>query len=796
MRWMAAALTVFAAAGSASGAADYPLQPVPFTAVRFADEFFAPRLETNRRVTIPYAFAKCEETGRIDNFAIAGGLLEGEHRGDFPFDDTDPYKILEGASYSLSVRRDPDLEQYLDGLIEKIAAAQEDDGYLYTCRTNGATRLERWFGPERWSRLSGSHELYNAGHLYEAAVAHFRATGKRSLLEVALKNADLVARTFGEEGLRAPPGHQVIEMGLVKLFRATGDEKYLKLAKFFLDERGRARGRELYGAYSQDHLPVVEQEEAVGHAVRATYLYAGMADVAALCGDQEYVRAIDRLFENVVGRKLYVTGGVGARGDGEAFGEDYELPNLTAYCETCAAIGNAMWNHRMVLLHADAKYADVLERVLMNGVLSGVSLGGDAFFYDNPLESRGQHQRSPWFGCACCPGNVARFIPSIPGYAYAQRGDELFVILFAAGEARVEMGQGALLVRQETRYPWDGDVRLVLEPEREAEFTVYVRVPGWARGEALPGGLYRFAEAGAPSPELSVNGAPCALELEGGFARVRRVWQKGDVIELELPMPVRRVLCDEKVRENQGRVALQRGPIVYCLEGADHAGGRVLNLLVPDDAELSAEPRADLLGGVTVVRGRGIAFAQGEAEGTVEEAEQEFLAVPYCVWAHRGPGEMTVWLAGERRAARPLPRPTLASAARLTTSGGTNPGAINDRLEPASSGDHEVPFFHWWPRKGTVETVELEFAQAESVSRASVYWFDDTGRGECRVPASWSLLYRDGDAWKPVAAAGPFGVDKDRFNRVAFEPVLTTGLRLEVRLPEGFSAGIHEWTVE
>ena len=781
---------------ASSQASDYPVRPVPFTDVHFADAFWAPRLETNRTVSIPYAFAKCEENGRMDNFLRAAGNMDGDHVGQYPFDDTDPYKIIEGASYALAVRPDPRLDAYLDDLIEMIAGAQEPDGYLYTARTNHAAHLVNWYGGARWEKLAGSHELYNAGHMYEAAVAHFRATGKRTFLDVAIKNADLIAATFGPGKIEKPPGHQVIEMGLVKLFRATGDEKYLTLAKFLLDARGPASGRRLGGPYNQDHLPVVEQTEAVGHAVRASYMYAGMADVAAMTGDEAYVHAIDALWEDVVGKKLHLTGGIGARGDGEAFGDAYELPNLTAYNETCAAIGNAMWNHRLFLLHADAKYIDVLERVLYNGGLSGVSLSGDRFFYPNPLESRGEHERSPWFGCACCPGNVTRYIPSISGYAYAWRGDELFVNLYVQGTAVVALDGGAVTVRQETRYPWDGDVDLTVDPGTAREFTMLLRIPGWARNEPVPSDLYRFLRPSAARPTLRVAGEPVEIDLGQGFAAVRRTWRPGDRIELHLPMPVRRVSCHDAVVDNRGKTALQRGPVVYCLEGADVSDGRVCDLLLEDDTELTVEHRPDLLGGVTVLQGTARAMEEGEAPGEVRHVDRAFTAVPYYAWAHRGKGEMAVWIARRPDAVRPRPAPTIASTGRITTSGGTNPSAINDQIEATSSIDHSHLFFHWWPKKGTQEWVQLDFAQPATVSRVDVYWFDDTGRGECRLPAAWSVEYREGERWLPVTGVDAYGTEGDRDNVTHFDAVTTDGLRLVVQLPAGWSSGIHEWKVQ
>jgi len=630
---------------------DYPVQPVSFTDVKVTDDFWAGRIETNRKVSIPYAFGKCEETGRIDNFAIAGGLKEGEHRGDYPFDDTDPYKILEGAAYSLSVHPDPKLEKYLDELIVKIAAAQEDDGYLFTCRTNKSQKLINWYGKERWSKLGGSHELYNMGHLYEAAVAHYQATGKRTLLDVAIKNADFLDKVFGPGRNETAPGHQIIEMGLARLYRITGNEKYLKLAKFYLDTRGPDGN-----IYRQAHQRVIEQSEAVGHAVRASYMYCGMADVAALTGDHSYVKAIDRIWNNVVAKKLYLTGGIGARGAGEAFGNNYELPNASAYCETCAAIGNVMWNHRMFLFGGDAKYIDVLERTLYNGLISGVSLKGDSFFYPNPLESRGQHKRSPWFPCACCPGNVTRFMASVPRYAYAQAGDKLYVNLFVGGSATVRMEKNTVQIKQQTRYPWDGQVKMTVEPKRSAEFTICVRIPGWARNEPIPSDLYRYADGNDEQVSLKVNGRVLALKLEKGFARIRRKWMKGDVIELNLPMPVRRVLSHEKVTENTGKVALQRGPIVYCAEWPDNKS-HVLNLVVADNVGLKTEHRKDILGGVTVIRAKAVALSYGKDEKSVLKKQQDFVAIPYYAWAHRGTGEMAVWLARDESAAQPVTPP-------------------------------------------------------------------------------------------------------------------------------------------
>ncbi|WP_227625074.1 glycoside hydrolase family 127 protein [Fimbriimonas ginsengisoli] len=773
---------------------DYPVKPVPFTAVHLHDVFWAPKIETNRAVTIPFAFQKCEETGRVDLFERAAKVLRGEPLENkkppgYPFDDTDIYKVLEGASYALSVKPDPKLEAYVDSLVAKIAAAQEPDGYLYTTRTIDPVHPHAWSGAERWVKEEdNSHELYDLGHLYEAAVAHYQATGKKTLLNVALKSADLLDRTFGPGKRKIWPGHQIVEMGLVKLSRVTGDPRYTNLAKFFLDSRGGS------GEYWQAHKPPVDQTEAVGHAVRASYMYSGMADVAAMTGDVRYLTAIDKIWDNVVSKKLYITGGIGATGAGEAFGQNYELPNMSAYCETCAAVGNDYWNQRLFLLHKDAKYVDVFERTLYNGLISGVSLDGKGFFYPNPLESRGQHARSPWFGVACCPGNITRFMASVPGYFYAQDKSNLYVNLYAAGSADIKMDSGRKVqVVQETTYPWNGDVKITVNPDRSSKFALNVRIPGWARNKPVPSDLYRFAEMVKAPVGLKVNGKEVPMIPDKGYVALNRTWKKGDVVELSLPMPVRRVVANSQVAADQGLVALQRGPVVYCAEWPDN-GGKVRNLMVPNEAALHPTMQPDLLGGVVTLNGTAETLAYDKA-GKVVSEPHPFVAIPYYTWANRGRGEMEVWLPNTEASAHPTPQPTIASQGKITTSRGTNPTAINDLSEPKTSED-ETSFFHWWPRKGTTEWVELTFKEPATVSETEIYWFDDTHRGECRVPESWRLLYKDGDQWKPVETTDPYGVKLDAFNRLTFKPVTTSALRVEVKLQPNWSAGVQEWKVK
>ncbi|MCA9837501.1 MAG: glycoside hydrolase family 127 protein [Trueperaceae bacterium] len=617
---------------------DYPIHPVEFTKVSFEDSFWLPRLETNRKVTIPYDFEKCEATGRVDNFLKAAGKMAGAHTG-LVFNDSDVFKVIEGAAFSLSLHPDAELDAYLDKLIAIIADAQEEDGYIYTSRTVNpeAVSADRE-GLERWSNLKFNHELYNLGHMYEAAVAHYLATGKRNFLDIAVRSADLIDRVFGPDKKRDVPGHQEVELGLVKLYRVTGDERYLKLAKFFLDERGHYNGREenkLFGipGYAQDHLPVTEQTEAVGHSVRAAYMYAGMADVAALTGDEAYIKALDAIWENVVYKKLYLTGGIGARHHGESFGDDYELPNATAYTETCAAIANIYWNHRMFLLHGDSKYLDVLERTLYNGFLSGIALSGDTFFYPNPLESDAKYEfnrdggfrRNPWFECSCCPTNIVRLLPALLGYVLAQKDDTVFVNLYASGTGELDLGGQTVRLTQETNYPWDGKIKLSLETENPMRFKLALRIPGWAQGEPVPGDLYSYLGKKDKAITLMLNGEKQDIKQENGFAVLEREWQAGDVIELDLPMPIERVLSHRKVEENRDKVAVERGPIVYCAEATDN-GGHALDLTLADTAELSAEYKPDMLGGVTVIKAEGLTL------------------IPYYAWAHRDVGEMAVWL--------------------------------------------------------------------------------------------------------------------------------------------------------
>lgn len=781
-----------------------PIHEVPFTQVRFQDDFWLPRMETNRTVSIPSAFRECEQNGRFDNFAIAGGLKQGEHRGDFSFDDTDPYKIIEGASYSLAVRYDRRLDAYLDSVITLIAAAQEPDGYLTTCVTNRCTRLSGWWGTHRWEKIN-SHELYNSGHLYEAAVAHYRATGKRSLLDVAVRNADLVCRVFGPaDGQKhVPSGHPIVEMALAKLYKVTGKEEYLRTARYFIEETGRGTDGHALSPYSQDHKPILDQDEIVGHAVRAGYLYSGVADVAALTGDTAYFRALTRIWENMAGRKLYLTGGIGSRAQGEGFGPDFELHNHTAYCETCAAIANVYWNHRMFLATGESRYADILERALYNGVVSGVSLGGDRFFYDNPLESMGQHDRQAWFGCACCPGNITRFMASVPGYMYATRGEDIYINLYARSEARLATSLHEVDIMQHTDYPRTGTISLTIHPARKRTFALRCRVPGWAQGRPVPTDLYRYADSRG-SFSIRVNGKDTGYRMENGYAVIRRKWKKGDKVELCFPMEVRCVLARDEVEDNRGKAALERGPVVYCLEDKDQPDGTVFNKFIPVGTPVSASFEPDLLRGVVTLHGQARAL---DRDGRVTDIP--FKAIPYSVWNNRGTAQMAVWIPVTAEQARPEPEPTLASQSRTLTfqapiqkdapeSAATMAGAwgVNDQWEPKRSSDTSKPYHYWWLKRGTEETLAYDFGRPCRVSGVEVYWLDfDHYDGNFRVPASWTLYYKKGETWEEVETTTPYTTHKDRYNRVLFKPVTTSSLKIAARLQKGESGGVLEWKV-
>ncbi len=633
---LAIALAAICSCASKNKGHDYPYTPVAFTSVEVSDAFWGQRLKASREVTIPLAFSKCEETGRYENFVQAAQQMASSENlgfrvGGLPFDDTDVYKTIEGASYILQTYPDPKLEAYIDSVLVIVAAAQEPDGYLYTARTRNPEHPHSWASKERWGQIEDSHELYDLGHMLEGAIAHYRATGKRNFLDIAIKYADCVCREIGPgEGQQVKvPGHQIAEMALAKLYVLTGDKKYLDEAKFFIDMRG--HGEKGAEEYRQSHVPVLEQDEAVGHAVRAEYFYSGIADVAALTGQTDYIEAIDKIWENIVDKKLYLTGGVGARRSGEAFGDNYELPNLTSYCETCAAIGNVYFNYRMFLLHGDSKYYDVLERSLYNGVISGVSLDGGTFFYPNPLESDGRHQRQDWFGCACCPSNICRFIPSVPGYVYAVKDNDLYVNLYMANTMHDSVKNGDVSVSMETNYPWDGKVKIVVNEAPKKGFNLKLRIPGWVRGEVVPSDLYEFDDDVELGYKVSLNGQEISADLDKGYFCIDRKWAPGDVVVLDMDMEPRLVKANDKVEADRGRVAVERGPIVYCAEWPDNPDVKVREVVLSDSPKLAVRENKGKLYGIDEI--------------LVQDSN--LTLIPYYAWNHRGAGDMIVWMKQE-----------------------------------------------------------------------------------------------------------------------------------------------------
>lgn len=653
-----------------------------------------------------------------------------------------------------------------------------------------------WAGTKRWEKEEDlSHELYNLGHMVEGAIAHYQATGKRNFLDIAIKYADCAVREVGDKPgqTMVVPGHQIAEMAMSKLYVLTGNVKYLNFAKLLLDKRGHTHFK---SEYSQSHKPVLEQDEAVGHAVRAAYMYSGMADVAALTGDKGYVNAIDHIWENIVNKKLYITGGIGATGNGEAFGQNYELPNMSAYCETCAAIGNVYLNYRLFLLHGEAKYYDVLERSLYNGLISGVSLEGGGFFYPNPLESIGQHQRQPWFGCACCPSNICRFIPSVPGYIYAVHDNDLFVNLFMSNHSTLNVNGKTIALKQTTNYPWSGDINMEVSPKGKQNFTLKIRVPGWVQGEVVPGNLYSYSDKKTLGYTVKVNGIAVTSKIEKGYFNINRTWKKGDKVEVHFDMEPRTVKANSKVEADYGKIAVEHGPVVYCAEWPDN-DFNIFSIILNKKPTFKVESKKDLLYGINTIQTDAQSLNY-DLQGKLETKDVKLNMIPYYAWSHRGSGDMAVWLPIDLNATRPAMPPTIASESKIEASHKVKSiSAINDGLLPKDENDRTLPYYHWWPKEGTTEWISYDFANEKTISRSSVYWFDDAPWGGCRVPQSWKLYYKDKNGeWLPVENTTSYKSEKGVENEVIFKTVKTKALKLEVKLAEKNAAGIFEWEVE
>ncbi|MES2794315.1 MAG: beta-L-arabinofuranosidase domain-containing protein [Bacteroidota bacterium] len=628
--------------------ADYPIQPVDFTKVKITGGFWKSRLDTVSHRTIPYAFQKCEETGRINNFIFAGKLAEGKFKGSFGFDDSDVYKIMEGASYALMNEANPKMDAYLDKIISYMAAAQEPDGYLYTAWSLKANDYNKFqcctYDPAgKFVGDKMSHELYNAGHMYEAAVAHYRATKKKTFLNIATKNADLIYHLAVDKKQGFYSGHQEIEVGLIKLYRVTNDKKYLDLAKLLLERRGKTGDKTAKGihqdTYAQDHIPVVDQTEAVGHSVRAVYMYSAMADIAAITGDKAYLNAVDKLWTNIVSKKMYITGGLGSAPGIEGFDAAYELPN-NAYAETCAAIANVYWNHRMFLLHGEAKYMDVLERSLYNGLMAGISLEGEKFFYPNPLVfdgkakfNQGANCRSSWFDCSCCPSNLSRFVPSVSGYVYGVKNNNVYINLFMDSKASLSVGNKNFELTQKTNYPWAGNVEMIIGSATGKATNLQIRIPGWTQNEAVPSDLYTFITKTNQKTSIKINGKSVAYKIENGYASVSKTWKKGDKITVDFPMESKIIESHPNIKTNLNTLAVQRGPMLYCAEGVDNQNQE---LSIDQSSSWIPDYQAQFLNGVTILKGKGY--------DKLNQKPTNITLVPYVVWSHREISPMAVWL--------------------------------------------------------------------------------------------------------------------------------------------------------
>jgi DUF1680 family protein len=744
---------------------DYAVMPVPFKNVQITDAFWTPRLENNRNVSVPKLF---------------------EHYGDRP-----DLRLIEAACYLLQQKPDPALQTLIDSKLDRQIES-----------------IRRCKGV--WSS-EGDGDFLWAGNFLETSVAYFEATGSRKLLDVAIEIADDLDATFGPNKRHDISNHEGIKIGLVRLYRCTGDDKYLKLARFFLDARGNSAGRTvMYGPYAQDQMPVASQTRAIGHSVRATYLYMPLTDLAALTGDPKYSRASELIWEDAMAKRTFLTGGVGSYRDEEDFGDDYDLPNLACWNEICAAYGNALWDQKQFLLRQEAKYSDAMELVLYNAFLVGVSLDGSKYLYQAPLKTYSAFSREPWFGPNCCPPNVARLLAQFGNLIYSQSPQSVYVNLFVASKADVKLKDNSVTLTQEGNYPWDGVIKLTVNPEKVQKFPLYVRIPGWVRGQPMAGQLYRYAFSQRDQEvAVTVNGIKATYALDKGYAKMDREWKGGDVVQFTFPMPVRRVLASDRVADDKGMVAIQRGPVIYCLERADNPGG-IFNLVLPDTAPLQFAWKQDLLGGIGTITGAALAAGRGPDHVSVVAKPQNFTAIPYYAFGNRTNGEMTVWLAHDEAHAKVPPKPSIASTSKASSSCGNGtvaenyPGhnppttakrmyplsqdgsgdisVIYDQMEPVNSEDGSAPFLRLHPQSGSTAWVEYDFSKPEKVSTVEVYWKDD--KQFCVLPKSWRISYKDGNNWTPVDAFEPYTITKDKFNKTTFLPVTTSGLRLEITLQE------------
>lgn len=792
--------------------ADDLLKAIPFEQVTLEDNFWRPRLIIQKETLVPFALDKVRPA--MDNLRKTGQYLKGD-KSELPFPHrfvaSDLYKVMEGAAYLLTLEKDPALEHTMDSIIDLIGAAQKPDGYLYEAHTTGVSaQHEHWggggMGDRPYSWVVHSHELYNMGHMYEGAVAYYRATGKDKWLRIAEKSARHINHVFfegdpaynGGKPVMQAPGHEEIELALVKLYQATGDTLYLNMAKRFIDIRGITFKPEGEGvlapSYAQQHQPVRDQRKAVGHAVRAAYLYSGMADVMAQTGDTSLRPALDSIWGNIVDTRMHITGGLGAIHGIEGFGPEYELPNMGAYDETCAAVGNVLFNYRMFMAEKDGKYIDVAEVALYNNVLAGVNLEGNRFFYVNPLEANGRRAfnqglkgRAPWFGTACCPSNLARLIPQIPGMMYAHTDDDIYCTFYGGTSATIPLGRGNVGIRQETGYPFDETVSLTVSPEKASQkFALHLRIPTWAGDRFVPGKLYSYVNRQPGTWSLTVNGKPAKVKVDKGFAVIDRKWEKGDRVELHLPMGVMYSKAIDNVEADRGRICITRGPLVYCAEAVDNASAPASYVISPTEENAVIRKGEGLM--------KDIDFITVSAHSIQNLGDTKLTLVPYYAWNNRTDGAMIVWLAATdevAHAAMPSMPDYIADITATYTCDIDDVNPILTNKFPSSS--HDTSMLRWtsWPRKGEKQSIELKLKHPVSLESLSVYWYDDAG--DVQVPEAWNVEYLQDGAWHefPVYVTDEYRMLKDQYNMIhPGRDIMPEALRINITPRQDASAGI------
>ena len=798
---------------------DEALRPITFEKVTLEDEFWLPRLKTQKETLVPFSLEKTENA--VENLRRVGNYLKtGKREKLLPlarYVASDLFKVMEGAAYLLAVEKDAELEKQMDEIIDIIADAQCEDGYIYEPLSVHPSMYDRdtYSGFEPYSFVLHSHELYDMGHMYEAAIAYYRATGKRKWLDVAEKNAKHINKVFfegdpaynGGKPVNQAPGHQEIELALVKMYETTGEELYLDMARKFIDIRGVTYVPEGTGvmapSYAQQHQPVREQRTAEGHSVRALYLYSGMADIMAHTGDKTLDPALNSIWHNIADTKIHINGGLGSVPGIEGFGPEYMLPNKDTYDETCAGVANIFFNYRMFLATGEAKYVDMAEISLYNNVLGGVNLEGNRFFYVNVLEADASHAfnhgnagRSPWFGTACCPSNLARLIPQVPGMIYSQTADDIFCALYAGSTTEIVLEKGKVKLEQTTAYPFDGKINIVVTPENEgAEFTLWLRIPTWNTDRFIPGELYRYADESKSSASVKVNGKKVLAAVTDGYFPVKRSWKTGDKVELELDMPVRYNVADERVEADVNRICLTKGPILYCAEEPDNQDNPSLIIMDGNSTEFKESQLEDgVMKGIPVIS---VNASAAKLNGTIRNTVVKLI--PYYSWNNRGDWKkMNVWFARDRETAvSNIPTiPGKIIDVHATRISDDIYGPVDGQI-PSSSADESIPRWTSYNDLGLSQQYFIYLEEEQEIKSIKVYWHDNND--DVKIPASWTIDYHTNGEWKEFKPCSTdiFGIAKDEFNMVRPDhAVKADAIRLNIVAQKDACVGILETTIE